>query len=38
MRVIVHPAIATKDLTIDDKDQIKDMVWELIYRDLENNQ
>jgi 1-acyl-sn-glycerol-3-phosphate acyltransferase len=38
MRVIVHPAIATKDLTIDDKDQIKDMVWELIYKDLENNQ
>lgn len=38
MRVIVNPAISIKNFTLDDKDQIKDEVWALIYKDLENNQ
>lgn len=38
MRAIVHPAIETKDLTIDDKSIIKQQVYQMIYDDLKNEQ
>ena len=38
MRAIVHPAIETKGLTIDDKPNLKQQVWDLIYNDLKDEQ
>lgn len=38
MRAIVHPAIETKGLTIDDKINIKQQVWDLIYANLKDEQ
>jgi 1-acyl-sn-glycerol-3-phosphate acyltransferase len=38
MRAIVHPAIETKGLTIDDKSKLKQQIWDLIYNDLKDEQ